>query len=159
MCRAAQRRDKQLGTTDLWLYDLRNGTDSRFTFDPGDESFPTFSPDGQVVMFAAPDGREPNRLHHKRVTGDSPEQALMPAVQGANPHWSADNRFALFQGPGFDLFTVRIGSGAPRVRVTQTKYAEREARFSPDVRWVAYDSSEAGRREVWVQPFPPTGAR
>ena len=27
------------------------------------------------------------------------------------------------------------------------------------MRWIAYDSSESGRREIWVQPFPPTGSR
>jgi hypothetical protein len=41
----------------------------------------------------------------------------------------------------------------------QTEHGEREGRFSPDVRWIAYDSTESGRREVWLQPFPPTGSK
>jgi Tol biopolymer transport system component len=32
-------------------------------------------------------------------------------------------------------------------------------RFSPDGKWVAYDTGESGQREVYIQPFPATGAR
>ena len=34
-----------------------------------------------------------------------------------------------------------------------------EPTFSPDGRWVAYNSDDAGRFEVYISPFPPTGAR
>jgi Tol biopolymer transport system component len=159
---AVQRRDELRNTTDLWLYELQSGTDSRLTFDPGDEAWPAFSPDGQLVLYvASPDGGM--RLRQKRVRGDAPDEALVPDTPGSNPHWSSDGRFVLFQRPGvestFDLLAVRIGSNDPPLPVAQTEHGEREGRFSPDVRWVAYDSTETGRREVWVQPFPPTGAR
>ena len=29
----------------------------------------------------------------------------------------------------------------------------------PNGRWIAYDSTESGRREIWVQPFPATGSK
>jgi Tol biopolymer transport system component len=97
------------------------------------------------------------------VSDGRPEEALVPDVQGVNPHWSADGRFIVFQRPGvqnsFDLLAVRPGSTDAPLPVAQTEHGEREGRFSPDARWVAYDSTETGRREVWIQPFPPTGAR
>ncbi|OFW14872.1 MAG: hypothetical protein A3F70_03940 [Acidobacteria bacterium RIFCSPLOWO2_12_FULL_67_14] len=69
----------------------------------------------------------------------------------------------LFQRAGvqttFDLLVARLGTTGPPMPVAQTAHGEREGRFSPDVRWIAYDSTETGRREVWIQPFPPTGAR
>lgn len=40
-----------------------------------------------------------------------------------------------------------------------SSYARSEASFSPDGRWLAYPSSESGRYEVYVQPFPATGAK
>ena len=40
-----------------------------------------------------------------------------------------------------------------------TPFSEREARFSPDGKWFAYSSDESGKRDVYVQPFPPTGAK
>jgi glycerophosphoryl diester phosphodiesterase len=42
---------------------------------------------------------------------------------------------------------------------TGADFSQRDARLSPDGRWVAYHSNEPGRYEVYVQPFPPTGAR
>ncbi len=41
----------------------------------------------------------------------------------------------------------------------QTEFNEQQAKFSPDGRWVAYDSDESTRPEVYVQPYPPTGAK
>jgi Tol biopolymer transport system component len=162
---AVQRRDGQRNTADLWIYDLRAGTDFRFTFDPADESWPTFSPNGQVVLFSfTAGGPGPARLFQKRASGDAREEPLVPDVRGINPHWSSDGRFILFQRPGgvqnsIDLFAVRLGTSDAPIPIAQTEHGEREGRFSPDVRWIAYDSTETGRREVWIQPFPPTGAR
>lgn len=39
----------------------------------------------------------------------------------------------------------------------QTDWDERDARLSPDGRWIAYQSNETGRFEVWIQPFLPGG--
>jgi Tol biopolymer transport system component len=160
---AVQRRDPERETTDVWIHDLQAGTDTRFTFAPGSEGWPAFSPDGQIVMFSSAGSPGPVGLFRKRVRGDTPEEAVVPNMQTANPHWSSDGRFVIFQTPGkdsFDLLALRLDSpGSPGIPVAQTEHGEREGRFSPDVRWVAYDSTETGRREVWIQPFPPTGAR
>jgi hypothetical protein len=43
--------------------------------------------------------------------------------------------------------------------VAATDALEQRGRFSPDDRWVAYTSDESGRAQVYVQPFPPTGAK
>ena len=40
-----------------------------------------------------------------------------------------------------------------------TPFSEGSARFSPDGKWLAYVSDETGKDEVYVQPFPPTGAK
>jgi hypothetical protein len=36
----------------------------------------------------------------------------------------------------------------------QTEFDKENAQFSPDTRWVAYDSAESGRSEIYVQSFP-----
>jgi hypothetical protein len=41
----------------------------------------------------------------------------------------------------------------------QTKFDEDHGAFSPDVKWIAYSSNESGRPEIYVQPFPATGAK
>ena len=50
------------------------------------------------------------------------------------------------------------GEGEP-VRLLNTPFNEWPARFSPDGRWMAYDSPESGRREIYVVPFPPGEGR
>jgi hypothetical protein len=40
-----------------------------------------------------------------------------------------------------------------------TPFSEGEPRFSPDGKWFVYVSDESGRDEIYVQPFPPTGAK
>ena len=41
----------------------------------------------------------------------------------------------------------------------RSPFSERQARFSPDGRWVAYTGDDSGRPEVYLQPFPPTGKK
>lgn len=51
---------------------------------------------------------------------------------------------------------IQIGNvnGGERVNLTNTPGYEAAARFSPDSKWVAYSSEEAGRSEIYVRPFP-----
>jgi hypothetical protein len=41
--------------------------------------------------------------------------------------------------------------------VVQTNFDEQQAQFSPDGKWIAYQSDESGRAEIYVQPFPGPG--
>src|SRR5262249_3929106 len=43
--------------------------------------------------------------------------------------------------------------------VVQTEFEERDGQFSPDGKWIAYQSNESGRFEIYVQPFPGTGTK
>ena len=66
---------------------------------------------------------------------------------------SPDGKFLLY-GNGDDIMTLPlIGERKPEVYL-QTRYSESSASFSPDGRWVAYESDESGRREIYLQGFP-----
>jgi hypothetical protein len=154
--------DTQTDGTDLWLYDLARGTSSRFTFDPSSDSAGVFSPDGERVAFASTRNGE-SGIWLKRTDGAAPEERLLASVSGPND-WSSDGRFILYaplfsSKTGWDLWVMPLSGDRKPFPVVQTEHGEREGRFSPDVRWMAYDSTESGRREVWVQPFPPTGSK
>ena len=41
----------------------------------------------------------------------------------------------------------------------QTNFDERDGQFSPDGKWIAYQSNESGRFEIYVQPFPGPGGK
>lgn len=65
---AVARIDPQIGTKDLWLFDLPRRTLSRFTFDPAEETNPTWSPDGNRIAFSSR-GNGNLDIYQKAATG------------------------------------------------------------------------------------------
>ena len=59
----------------------------------------------------------------------------------------------------YDIWTFSPGDGARRALVAEPTSAQMGSRFSPDGKWLAYQSNETGRYEIYVEPFPRTGAR
>ena len=55
--------------------------------------------------------------------------------------------------PGTDLWVLPVGTRVPSVFL-KTDANEVWGQFSPDGRWVAYQSNETGRYEIYVRPFP-----
>jgi serine/threonine-protein kinase len=149
---------------DIWILDLERGTDSPLTFE-GLNTAPVWTPDGQRVIFRSRRGEKPNNLYWVPVDGSAPPQPLAPSDldQGAPGSVSPDGRLLVFTGSGAttgsDIFTLSLDNGGGVKPLIQTEFEESFAVFSPDGRWLAYQSDEKGRREVFVQPYPPTGAK
>jgi serine/threonine protein kinase/Tol biopolymer transport system component len=150
-------------TNDIWIFDRPRGTSLRFTVDRATENAPVWSPDGRRVVFAS------NRsgtfdLYAKSIDGGAQDQLLFQSDRAKTPEdWSADGRVVLFRDQGVatnsDLWVIPIeGARTPRP-VLNTPFEEREGRLSPDGRWIAYVSNEAGALEVFVSTFPAPGAR
>src|SRR5262249_39065850 len=77
--------------------------------------------------------------------------------------WSSDGRTILFTAldsvNALDLWTIpAVGDPRTPVPVARTPFEERDGQFSPDGKWLALASNESGRLEVYVQPFPQSGA-
>jgi len=78
--------------------------------------------------------------------------------------WSQDGRFILYDtgistpGTGHDVWVLLFNDRKPFPFV-KTDFQERSPKFSPDGRWVAYQSNESGRYELYVVPFPGPGPR
>jgi len=77
--------------------------------------------------------------------------------------WSPDGKWLIYQtgsnefGSG-DILGIRPGIDTAPVRLVATKFTEVAPTLSPDGRWLAYTSNESGRYEIYVVPFPNTGA-
>jgi Tol biopolymer transport system component len=149
---------------DIWLIDLaRDATATRLTFDPTPEGDPIWSPDGSQVLFnTSRNGLFNSSYQHAADGGgqDVPVVKMEGVVEAMD--WSHDGRFVLFDGstsasPGLWVLPL-AGDRKPAVFL-HTPFVEDSAAFSPDDRWVAYDSNASGRFEVYVRSFSPGGGQ
>jgi eukaryotic-like serine/threonine-protein kinase len=158
--------DAARNTRDLWTVDIKRGLRTRFTFDAADEMSPVWSSDGRDIFFAS---RRRGRLDifKKPASGAGAETELLTDSQNNlyPSSVSPDGKALLFftgnalSSTGNDLWLLPlVGEAKPKVFV-QTEFNETYPAFSPDGRWVAYTSSESGRNEVYVVPFPGPGGK
>jgi Tol biopolymer transport system component len=155
---------------DVWIHDLERGSSTRFTFDPGNDRIPTWSPDDDRILFYSNrviEGQRfaPGHLFQKAASGLEPEEHLEVEEVGPTLHpsdWSPDGSVAvvtaLRTGTGADIMVYSFDDGTLEPYVV-TESDEQGARFSPDGRWVAYSSNESGDWEVYVQAFPRPGGK
>jgi len=152
----------------LWVLDLARDAFSRFSFGASEYLGPLWSPDGRRIAFAA-NPQDLFGIYTKNADGAGTEQLLFRSDAFRSlilADWSPDGRFLLLHTTGTktqsDLWALPVEGGAAAgqpVAVAQTEAWEAQGRFSPDGKWVAYSSNEAGKFEIFVQPFPPTGAK
>ena len=155
--------DPDTANIDVWSLETKPGaTPARLTFDRAVDFYPVCSPDGREVLFGTLRAGPPNIF---RLLLSAPGNETL-AVQSPRPKiptdWSRDGRLIVYgelnQTTSWDVKIATIGGGDPVV-FAGTDADERNGRLSPDGKWLAYVSSESSRPEVFVQPFPPTGAK
>lgn len=157
------RVDTRYGTDDVWLRDLRDGSERQLTFDSTMEIYPVLSPDHTRVYYMSDHSGWPD-IYGKRL--DSGQEQLVVEAPGAQQprDCSPDGRWLLYtttEDPktGVDLYLKRLDIPAAPVPFVKTPAYDGfgGARFSPDGRWVAYTTLLSGRPQVYVKPFPPAG--
>ena len=153
---AIERIDPESGIDDIWTLELASNILTRLTFDPAGVTDPVWSPDSRTIAFASRRNRKLD-LFQKTIgaSSDSPIFESADAVKYLDDS-SADGRFLLFHGDnGFALFALPWSGGDRKpIRLIDTPYAKDEAHFSPDGRWVTYQSTESGTLEAYVASFP-----
>jgi eukaryotic-like serine/threonine-protein kinase len=151
--------------TKLWLYDLNTGTSSPFTFGEGDDLYPQWSPDSKQVAFSSTRGGKQEDMYIKPVGGGSSEQLVLGGEGNKEPdRWSADGRYILYdfvgkQTQATDIWALPLFGDRKPFPVIQTPGVDYYGMFSADGKWVAYDSDESGRAEIYVVPFPGPGGK
>ena len=146
------------GTRICWL--LARGTSRRLTFEPLTAGALLWSPDGTSVMIGV-EAASTTSLHLVATNGSGPVERWIDVPGGSRlESWSSDGRFVLYSaatGKGSAVWALPLqgdGQGRKPIPWIQSAFGVKDARFSPDGRWVAYTSDESGRDEVFIQAFP-----
>jgi eukaryotic-like serine/threonine-protein kinase len=155
---AFDKTDQENQNTDLWTFDLQRGSLKRLTFDPAIDAEPVWSPDGKRILFASSRAGV-MRLYMKNADGGEDEKLLpLDASDRADQYptnWSPDGKYFLYER---DTEETRLWVAEmpdlktrPLLKGSQTT---RNGEFSPDGKWVAYNSNETGKWEIYVISFP-----
>ena len=155
--------DRARATHDIWIYDAKTGSRTQFTSDPSDENWLIWSGDGRRVVLNS-FSREHLDLFEAPATGIDPHTVLLTGDDGKWPvSWSRDGRFVLYvtnsRSTSNDIWVLPLGGKDRPYPFLNSEASENWAAFSPDGKWVAFSSTESGRIEVYVSPFPANGRR
>ncbi len=151
----------QGGDMDIWVHEVDRSVSTRLTFDPGNDFLPVWSPSGKEIAFSS-NRRGDQDIFIRSANGSGEATLLMgaPVLEFAQS-WSANGRILLYTiadpRTGWDIGYLqrKPQDGTFEAHVfLQTEFSETNAQLSPDGRFVAYDSNESGRNEIYVRPFP-----
>ena len=149
-----------LGTdTDVWTYDVVRATLSRLTTDPAADTRPIWTPDGQRVIFTSLRRGHPE-LFSRAADGTGTDEPFLARASElldlrAND-WSADGRRLLYTEVDVSLAgqctlaQVTAERPADSTVLLKSEFCPDYAALSPDGRWMAYQSRESGRSEIYV---------
>jgi len=145
---------------DVWVFDPRRDAMTRLTFGGATFRFPRWSPDGRHVVFASAG----NGIFQARADGSSQPQALTQSKNLQYPSsFAPDGRRLAFEEitGRSQIWTVPLEDVGGQLKAAtpepflKSSFSDSLAAFSPDGRWLAYQSNESGTSEVYVRAFPP----
>jgi hypothetical protein len=147
---------------DIWVLETDRGIANRLTSGRGIHISPIWSPDGRTILFGF---GAPFNLFRMSADGSGSEERVAQSPNRQVPDdWSHDGRFIIYHdiAPDTegDLWTLAVtpeGRPAPGANprpYVRAPFDQTIARFSPDDRWVAYQSNESGQSEIYIQAFP-----
>ena len=155
-------------TSDIWIYDWDRDTATPLTRHPASELKAVWTPDGRRIAFNSNRDNSPQNLYWQRADGTGNAQRLTESQHSQWPvSWHPSGKFLAFEehklgttDKDWDLMILPMEGdeasgwkpGTPTVFLNSPS-AEKEPNFSPDGRWLAYQSNETGRNEVYVRPF------
>jgi Tol biopolymer transport system component/predicted Ser/Thr protein kinase len=156
--------DSHTGKSDIWIEDLASGSRTRLTVDPMRSLKPVWSRDGaRVAYYSTRSGRP--AVYVKPVSGLGVEQKVWQATLAASPNdWTLDSKMLILQqrlATGlFRLALIPVDGKSEPAPLLEVQGANlTAAELSSDGRWIAYESDESGKPEIYVSRFPkPLGS-
>jgi eukaryotic-like serine/threonine-protein kinase len=155
--------DSRVGTPDVWVLDLKRNLRTRFTTDTAADNNPLWSPDGSKIVFSST-RRGRVDLFIKNVGGSNSEELFYSGAGDlfANA-WSPDGKHVLaaqlIAGGGWNVMAIPVGGGQEKPVLVMKTATGFGACFSPNGRWLVYDSNDSGQRDAFVIPFRGSGRK
>ena len=147
------------GGADIWIEHLPAGPLTRLTLDSADDFAPNWSGDGRDVLFVS-ERVSPLAVFRRRADGTGSavlvaraDRDIHEAYESRDGRWLVARTSLSMAGSG-DILAMEIGRDTALQPIIATPATETSPALSPDGRWLAYVSTESGRREVYVRPFP-----
>jgi Tol biopolymer transport system component len=137
---------------DLWLLDLTTDVHSRLTTSAGFDGDPVWSPDERALAFTSKRSGQEQLFKKDLVTG---AEELLADARFVIDEWTSDGRLLVVRTIGAGaVHSIAIdGDRTPKLLV-DTPFDEDQLRVSPDGKWIAFNTDETGRWEVFLARFP-----
>ena len=151
-----------LGGTDIWIKQLPSGALTRLTFHPSADLRPSWSGDAQSVLFLS-ERLTPEAAFMRRADGTGSDKVIASLDRDlAEVQQSRDGRWLIArtanaQAGAGDILAMQLGVDTVLHPLVAGPFSESNPALSPDGHRLAYVSTESGRREVYVRPFPEVG--
>jgi eukaryotic-like serine/threonine-protein kinase len=146
--------------SDIWIGDVARQTLTRLTFDRAADFYPVWTPDSRSILFESGRGGSGGNIFRQAADGTGPVEQLTASTAGAHYTYSIspDGNSLVSQDSapetGIDLALLRLRPMPVRAPLIRSMFGETNGEISPDGRWIAYQSNDSGREEVYVRPFP-----
>jgi len=141
----------------IWTYDLPSGPETQLTFE-GNNMLPLWNPDGEHLTFTSWRTGPFDVYQIPADMSHSEEPFLVGPLDNESLSWSSDGKTLLYteHNPetGLDVCLVSTEAGSTPQPLFHGPWTERNADFSPDGHWIAYQSSQEGRTEIYVASYP-----
>jgi eukaryotic-like serine/threonine-protein kinase len=155
----------EAGNADVWVHDVARGVKQRLTFDPGSDNASIWLPKGDRISFSST-RRGGTDIYVQSADGTGEPQLLLGSPTAEYGYdWSADEQYMIFDqfhdGRSVVYYLKRKddGSGYDSIPFITDPFDTLSPKLSPNSKYLAYESNESGRYEVYVQPFPQGGRK
>jgi serine/threonine protein kinase len=147
---------------DVWLWNFEGKRLRKFTFDKQRDLYPIWSPDGGRIAFVSDRSDGIPQVYRKDASGAVEEVRLTDSPnRKITMDWNAGGYILYRQvaeKTGLDLWALPLeGAGARKpFAILESQFNEGGGRFSPDGKWLAYNSNETGMIQIFVRAFSPS---
>jgi Tol biopolymer transport system component len=151
---------------DIWTYDIKRNVSTRLTFKQDADVLPQWTPDGKKIAYSSNNGGGVFDSFIKNADGSGEASPMYKS--GSNKFitdFSPDGNMILYSvvnfknsSGGWDIVAQRAGDDQKPIDVMSTKFNERLGKFSPNMKWIAYQSNESGKNQVYIIPFDPNNS-